>query len=145
MALPGFTNSGDLPVGVHAVSLSVTITRFGSGSSVRRRLAARLIRIHQIASQTGFLARFVVFGSFVSETRNPHDVDIFIIMEDNFDVRLLSGEARMMFDHTEAQNHFGCSVFWIRRMAAIGGEQAAIEDWQIKRDGTKRRIVEIVG
>jgi hypothetical protein len=28
-------------------------------------------------------------------------------------------------------------------MAAIGGEQAAIADWQIKRDGTQRGIVEI--
>ena len=41
------------------------------------------------------------------------------------------------------QDHFGCSVFWLRRMAAMGGEQAAIEDWQIKRDGTERGIVEI--
>jgi hypothetical protein len=28
-------------------------------------------------------------------------------------------------------------------LAAIGGEEAAIEDWQIKRDGTERGIVEI--
>ncbi len=35
------------------------------------------------------------------------------------------------------------SIFWMRRMAAIGGEQAAIKDWQIKRDGTQRGIVEI--
>lgn len=27
--------------------------------------------------------------------------------------------------------------------AAVGGEQAAIEDWQIKRDGTERGVVEI--
>jgi hypothetical protein len=26
-------------------------------------------------------------------------------------------------------------VFWLRRLAAFGGEQAAIEGWQIKRDG----------
>ena len=27
--------------------------------------------------------------------------------------------------------------------AGLGGEQAAIEDWQIKRDGTRRGIVEV--
>jgi len=29
------------------------------------------------------------------------------------------------------------------RLAAIGGEEAAIQDWQIKRDGTERGIVEV--
>jgi hypothetical protein len=33
----------------------------------------------------------------------------------------------------------------MRQMAAIGGQQAEIEDWQIKRDGTERGIVEIPG
>ena len=28
-------------------------------------------------------------------------------------------------------------------MAALGGEQAAVEDWQIKRDGARRGLVEI--
>jgi hypothetical protein len=35
-------------------------------------------------------------------------------------------------------------VFWLRRLAALGGEEQAIADWQIKRDGTFRGIVEIV-
>jgi hypothetical protein len=29
-------------------------------------------------------------------------------------------------------------------LAALGGEQEAIEHWQIKRDGSQRGIVEIV-
>jgi hypothetical protein len=66
-------------------------------------------------------------------------------MNDNFDVAALTGVARLLFDHATAQSRFGCSVFWIRRLAAIGGEQAAIEDWQIKRDGSQRGIIEIVG
>jgi hypothetical protein len=49
----------------------------------------------------------------------------------------------LFVDHGTAQDHFGASVFWMRRMAAIGGEQAAIEDWRIKRDGTERGIIEI--
>lgn len=66
-----------------------------------------------------------------------------MIMVDDFDVASLRGETRLLFDHGTAQDHFGCSVFWVRRMAALGGEEAAIEDWQIKRDGTERGIVEI--
>jgi hypothetical protein len=35
-------------------------------------------------------------------------------------------------------------VFWLRRLAALGGEEQAIVGWQIKRDGTRRGIIEIV-
>ena len=144
MPLPEFNETGDLPPGVHAASLADTVARFGAGSDRRKLVARRLERIHQIASQTGHLARFVVFGSFVSDKTEPNDVDVFMIMDDNFEMGKLVGEPRLLFtDHGTAQDHFGASVFWMRGMAAIGGEQAAIEDWQIKRDGTERGIVEI--
>lgn len=94
---------------------------------------------------TGKVARFAVFGSFISTKVEPNDIDVFMVMDDSFDAGKLSGEARMLFDHGEAQTHFGASVFWLRRLAALDGEQAAIEYWQIKRDGTSRGIVEIVG
>lgn len=145
MALPDFSETGDLPCGVHQASLSETVARFGTGSDRRRLLALRLERIHRLAWQTGHLARFVVFGSFVTDKDEPNDVDVFMIMDDNFDVASLVGEVRLLFHHSAAQDHFGCSVFWIRRLAAIGGEQGAIEDWQVKRDGAKRGIVEITG
>ncbi len=38
----------------------------------------------------------------------------------------------------------GVSIFWIRRLAALEGEQATVGHWQIKRDGTKRGIVEVI-
>ena len=144
MPLPEFTETGDLPTGVYEASLAETVDRFGTRSDRRKVLALRLKRVHQIASQTGHLARFVVFGSFVTEKHEPNDVDVFMITDDNFNMGSLVGEARLLFvDHGTAQDHFGCSVFWMRRIAAIGGEQATIEGWQIKRDGTERGIVEI--
>ena len=145
MSLPDFTATGDLPVGVHTASLAETLGRFGMISHRRKLLAIRLERIYQIAAQTGYLARFVVFGSFITEKYEPNDVDVFMIMDDNFDMGSLVGEAQLLFYHGTAQDYFGCSVFWIRRLAAIGGEEAAIEDWQLKRDGTERGIVEITG
>jgi hypothetical protein len=144
VALPDFTDTGDLPGGAHKASLSETVARFGAASDQRKRLAIRLNRIYQLALQTAELARFVVFGSFVTDKFEPNDVDVFMIMSDNFNMQSLVGETRLLFDHNAAQDHFGCSVFWIRRLAAIGGEEAAISDWQIKRDGTERGIVEII-
>ena len=93
---------------------------------------------------TGHVARFVVFGSFIAAKRDPADVDVFLLMDDNFDMSKLTGETRVLFDHAAAQAHFGASVFWLRRLAALGGEEQAITGWQIKRDGTFRGIIEIV-
>jgi hypothetical protein len=104
-----------------------------------------LQRIFDIASATGHLARFIVFGSFITTKDNPNDVDVFLLMDDAFDVSLLHGEPRLVFEHSAAQAHFGCSIFWLRRLAAFGGEEAAVAQWQIKRDGNRRGIVEITG
>jgi hypothetical protein len=49
----------------------------------------------------------------------------------------------LLFDHAGAESHFGAGVFWMRRLAALGGEQAAVEFWQTRRDGGQRGIVEI--
>jgi len=65
-------------------------------------------------------------------------------MEDTFDAGQLSGETALVFDHVAGQNYEGASIFWIRRLAALEGEQAAVEYWQLKRDGTKRGIVEVI-
>ena len=97
-----------------------------------------------LAHSTKQVARFIVYGSFVTAKPAPGDVDIFLVMEDSFDVDQVYGEAALIFDHQEAQNVLGASIFWIRRLAAIGGEQKAVEDWQIKRDKTRRGIVEVI-
>jgi hypothetical protein len=59
-------------------------------------LADRLERIYRLATQTGHVARFVVFGSFVTDKPEPNDVDVFMIMDDNFDMRSLVGEPRLL-------------------------------------------------
>jgi hypothetical protein len=74
----------------------------------------------------------------------PNDVDIFMLMEDTFDSSGVTGEVAIIFDNMAAQNIEGASVFWIRRMAAIGGEETTLEHWQIKRNKMKRGIVEVL-
>jgi hypothetical protein len=143
-SLPFFGKDGDLPPGIYRTTLWDALRRFGKGSRQRVAAAQRLERIYRVSTGTGQLARFVVFGSFVSAKREPADVDIFLLMEDTFDMGQLTGEARVLFDHAAAQAHFGASVFWLRRLAALGGEEQAIIGWQIKRDGTFRGIIEVV-
>lgn len=142
--LPTFRESGDLPVGVHRATLGRVIERFGSGSPQRVAVASRLVRIHELAMQTGQVRRFVVFGSFVTAKAAPEDVDVFLVMEDGFNIGQVRGEARLLFDHPVAQAHFGASVFWVRRLAAFGGEAETVAHWQITRSGERRGIIEIV-
>lgn len=87
----------------------------------------------------------MVFGSFVSSKTDPADVDVFLLMEDTFDLGRLAVEARVLFNHAAATAHFGASVFWLRRSAAFGGEEQAVSEWQVKRNGARRGIIEIVG
>lgn len=145
MDLPAFNEEGDLPPGVHRATLANVLERFGQGTVQRWAVAGRLARVHQLAVSTGHLARFIVFGSFVTAKADPNDVDVILLMEDSFDLAVVTGEAALVFQHMEADAHFGASVFWTKRSGAMGGEQAMIENWQTRREGGQRGIVEIVG
>jgi len=107
---------------VHPAALGEVLDRFGRGSAQRKAVALRLARVYSRARGAGHLARFIVFGSFVTDVADPNDVDVFLLMEDTF----------------------GASVFWLRRSAAWEGERAAVEYWQLKRDGGHRGVVEIL-
>ncbi|MGH2542440.1 MAG: DUF6932 family protein [Ardenticatenaceae bacterium] len=144
MPLPPLGELGELPPGVHQATLRETIDRFGTSTTRRHGLAVRLQRIYHLAAATGHLARFIVFSSFVTAKPEPNDVAVFLLMENAFDYDQVTGETRYLFDHWTAQTYFGCSVFWVRRLAALNGEQATIEYWQVKRDGTWRGIVELI-
>jgi predicted nucleotidyltransferase len=141
---PEFDQNGDLPVGIHQGTLGEVLQHFGTGNLQRHLMGQRLERIYKLAATTEQVARFVVFGSFVTAKVDPRDVDIFLLMEDTFDSNQVRGEAAILFDHLAGQNVEGASVFWIRRQAAISGEQETVEHWQLKRDKTRRGIVEVI-
>jgi hypothetical protein len=142
--IPPFTTTGDLPPGVYRATLTEVIERFGRGSAQRQVVAQRLRLIHQIARDTGHLVRFVVFGSFVSTKARPNEVDIFMIMDEGFNLEEYWGDIRLAFEHGAAQTHFGVSVFWQRDLPIFGSQEEAIEAWQITREHRRRGIVEVV-
>lgn len=141
---PEFDIKGDLPVGIYQATLTEILQHFGTGTAQRVRLGQQLERIYMLAHSTGKVARFIVFGSFVTAKPVPGDVDIFLLMEDSFDVTQVHGEAALVFDQQKAQNALGASIFWIRKQMIISNEQEAVEDWQIKRDKSRRGIVEVI-
>ena len=113
------------------------------GTAKRRLVAMRLERVLDLAAETGQVARAIIFGSFISYKPEPNDVDIFLVMDDLFDLAALSGEARLLFDHSIAQAYFGASVFWVRRSSCFPNEEEMVSGWGLKRDGTTRGLVEV--
>ena len=77
---PEFDDNGDLPAGIHQATLDEVLQHFGTGSVQRRLVGQRLERIYKLAQNTGRVARFIVFGSFVTAKPDPGDVDIFMLM-----------------------------------------------------------------
>ena len=143
MPLTAIIETGDLPQGVHRASLEEVLSQFGEGTVQRKLVGMRLRRVYELAIATRHVRRFIVFGLFVTSKPEPNDVDVFLIMDDAFDLSQVKGEATLVFDHPPAQAHFGASIFWLRRLAALPSEEEAVQSWQRKRDGARRRIVEI--
>ena len=143
MPIPSIAETGDLPQGVHPASLQEVLIQFGQATRQRKLVGMRLERVYELAAATGHMKRFIVFGSFVTAKPEPNDVDVFLVMHDTFDLNQVTGQARLVFDHPAAQAHFGASIFWLRRLAALPDEEEAIRSWQLKRDGARRGIVEV--
>jgi predicted nucleotidyltransferase len=144
MPLPPFNSEGELPEGVYHATLDEVFSQFGGSTPQRQAVTARLRRIYQLASTTGKLTRLVIFGSYVTAKPDPNDVDVILIMADDFRLHAYGAETRRLFDHMEAEEEFGASIFWIRpSLLILETLETFIAHWQITRDGTRWGIVEV--
>ena len=145
MLLPDFDAVGDLPPGLHRATLHEVLWRFGMTGGQRGVCGRCLSHIYELAQRTKHLQRFVVFGSYITAKPDPNDVDVVLVMDDEFHLEDCPIEARGLFDHAVAQARHGASIFWIRPGLLMG---ESVEDfiayWQLKRDGSQRGIVEVV-
>lgn len=142
--LPPFNSAGDLPTGIHVADWNDIEQRFGKNPEVRVRAYAKLRHLYELADRSGALVRFMVFGSFVSATMAPRDIDVVLVMAAGFRLEDAPRESRTLFSHADAEARYGASVFWVRE-EMLPEEQMRdfLETWQTKRDGMKRGIVEI--
>jgi hypothetical protein len=143
--LPLFNQHGDLPIGVHTTTLSEVVERFGAGNQQRQEVTNRLLRIYRLALATGKLQRFIVFGSYITDKAAPNDVDIILIMRDDFQIGDCDDETKILFDHQKADIEFGASIFYTRpALLILETLDEFIAYWQIKRDQSQRGIIEVI-
>ncbi len=56
----------------------------------------------------------IIFGSYITAKPDPNDVDVVLVMRDDFELQACDDTTRRLFDHTEATEEFGASIFWLR-------------------------------
>jgi predicted nucleotidyltransferase len=141
--LPDFTSEGDLPVGVHVSGWKEFALRFGASTARRLWLIGRLQAVLSLAASTGKVRRIFVWGSFVTAKASPKDVDILLIMDEDFETQDVPSAAQEVFDSVRARLLYESDVFWAR--ASIGNETLNLwlETYQISRSFRKRGIVEL--
>lgn len=145
MPLPAFDHRGDLPGGIHRATFAEVVARFGSGTPQRELVTSRLVHIYELAQRTGKLLRFVIFGSYVTAKPEPNDVDIILVMAENFEVAECDEQTQPLFDHLRAQQIFGASVFSIRPSTSLlVSMDEFLGYWQTKRDKSPHGIVEVL-
>jgi hypothetical protein len=145
MPLPEFDSHGDLPIGVHRASLAEVRARFGHGTPQRQLVTARLLHVHELASGTGKLERFIIFGSYVTAKPDPNDVDIILVMRDDFQEPDYTDEVLPVLNHLRSQRELGASVFWTRPGAVLlETVDEFVAYWQVTRQLGRRGIIEVV-
>lgn len=103
----------------------------------------RLQALVDLAAKTGKLRRLFIWGSFVTTKPAPRDLDILLIMDEDFEVERIAARAQPLFDSVRAKLLFETDLFWAR--ISIGEEvlQLWLETYQTTRDFRKRGIVEL--
>jgi hypothetical protein len=142
--IPKFEKGGNLPKGVHRATLDEIREIFGASSARRKWLIGNLEKISELAKSTGSLERVIVWGSFVSNKELPQDIDLLLIMKEDFVVDKVAPKVKKVFDYVQGRIAFNADIFWVK--SSIGKETINLwlETYQMTRDFESCGIVEVI-
>jgi hypothetical protein len=101
-------------------------------------------KIVNLAKSTNGLERMIVWGSFVSNVESPNDVDMLLIMKDDFIIDKVDPETRKIFDYVQGRIAFNADIFWTKSSIAKETIDLWLETYQMTRDFKPRGIVEVI-
>lgn len=142
--LPQFDQNGNLPEGIHRAPEAEVLSRFAIGSARRKWLGSRLRELLRLAKATGKLSRLFLWGSYVTGVDSPNDLDVLLVMTEDFDLDQLRQEHRILFNYAQARIRFHADVFWTK--VSIGQETLDLwlDTYQMGKDLRRRGIVEVM-
>lgn len=107
--IPDFEKHGDLPTGIHKATLEEISNKFEKGSLKRNELTKKLLRF--ISFICNHATDVYLFGSYITKKLSPSDVDIFVILKENFDFTGKSGSilVRYQFNPDKLLHIYFCT------------------------------------
>jgi Family of unknown function (DUF6932) len=105
---------------IHQASLTEALSCFGSGSARRKWLGERLRELFTLAESTGKLHRAFLWGSYVTAKESPNDLDLLLVMAEDFSLDRLGEDQRILFDYPQARIRFQADVFWTKSIYWAG-------------------------
>lgn len=138
-----FDRFGNLPPGIHLLSLEEIRAEFGQTTLRRQWLMQQLEKIIKIAQRTRKLKQLFVWGSFVSSKPNPNDIDILLVFSSDFSDGDISLESLYILEHEQAKLRFQADIFWVREGMNPEVFNLLLETYQKDREQRLRGIVEV--
>ena len=142
--IPNFDQSGNLPIGIYQAALEAIRQRFGQASHRRVALTNQLHRVIDLARSTGHLRQVFIWGSYVTNKITPGDIDLLLVMSEDFDSDNIAPPVKSVFDASSAQNQFNASILWITERTEQAIRDLILEQIQTRRDQGRRGIVEVI-
>jgi len=142
--IPGFTNEGLLPPGVHETDLEELKEKMG-WSRKRRELLEGLEEALELMASCG-VTRAYLDGSFVTDKDRPNDIDgCYDLAEDVAaeDLRRLAPVfPPSQFNRAEAKRRFGMD-FFPAAATELGSGQPFLRFFQTDREGRERGVLSV--
>jgi hypothetical protein len=137
--IPRLNRDGLLPVGVHSCTLEEIRQRFGRFNKTDRRIALfkRLEDLITAAAATELVRAVVVDGSFVTAEPQPNDIDLILVVADDFGVGELSPFVYNATSTKRLSRRYKFDVFLARERSAEYHELVAFA--QGIRDSDRRK------
>lgn len=147
MPIPNLMGSGDLPPGIHILTIAEVETIFGQSNDRRRLLMKGLKEAMQLL-KVAHVSKVFVDGSFTTDKEEPNDIDgcwsSVGVDETKLDHRFWDFDSIEDFERNrmEIKKEFGID-FFIAEVIEDGSGKPFPDFFQTNRDGEPKGIIQI--
>lgn len=138
-----FDAYGNLPPGIHRMSIDHVLAIFASGTARREWLGTRLREIVALAAASGIIRRVYTWGRFVTATANPRDLDVLLVLRPEWGDDDPPHPLGTVLNHEQARSRFQADVFWVPEDVGEAVIADLFDAFMIDREKRQRGIVEV--
>lgn len=136
--LPEFDKNGNLPPGIHVATIDEIIERFCRPRYTKRGpLSDQLRTFFEFVSD--FAVGIYIDGSYITTKLVPSDVDIAVILTDDFDYQSNFGWRLLAYKRNKHKHHLDIFPFKLEEQRDFLAKW--LDDWCIDGDGNRRGII----